>query len=374
MVSPSLRIVIVDRPSWYEPVIEARELARVGAEVVVGWAQRPDRPADADRGFPAGDLSRAELSAISSAYVPPSCTTEERVIEMAQGAAGILAVRANICARVMDALPNLRAIGRYGVGVDNVDVEAATQRGIAVINTPGFCAREVADHTMMLVLACARKGRMQDAMMRRGEWGRDQASPMAALYTQTLGLIGFGQIAREVTRRATAFGLTVIAYDAYVAPDEMQSFGVRAVGIDELLAASDFVSIHAPLTPYTRHLIGEAQLRAMKRTAFLINTARGGLVDEPALIKGLQEGWLAGAGLDVFEREPLEKSHPLLHLDNVVLTPHIGGLSDEGQEACRMRLARAIGDVLVGKWPVGPELHNPAFKDTVAGGSRWGTA
>jgi D-3-phosphoglycerate dehydrogenase len=369
MVRRQRKVVVVDRPSWYDPILESQELSRAHAEVLTGWAHCEDRPAGADAGYPMGDLSRQTLSRLTSAYVPPSVTTAERVVQMAQGVVGIFVVRADITARVMDAVPTLRAIGRYGIGVDNVDVAAATQRGIAVLNTPGFCAKEVADHTMMLILAWSRKCRTLDAMMRRGEWGRDQASPMPALYTQTLGLIGFGQIAREVARRATAFGLTVIAYDAYVPQETMQAHGVRGVGIEELLGVSDFVSIHVPLTPETRHLLGEAQFHAMKRTAFLINTARGGLVDEQALIRALQDGGLAGAGLDVFEREPVETSNPLTRLDNVLLSPHIGGLSNEGQEACRTRLARAMCDVLLGKWPVGPELYNPAFRDVAKGRS-----
>jgi len=363
MAGERLRVVVVDRPSWYEPALEAQELRRAGAEVVTGWATQADRPPEADRGYPLKSCSRQELSRITSAYVPPHVTTAARVVQMARGAAGILVVRASITGEVMDALPGLRAIGRYGIGVDNVDVEAATRRGIAVLNTPGFCAREVADHTMMLLLACARKLRMLDGLMRQGVWARDQASPMCALYRQTLGLVGFGQIAREVARRASAFGLTVLAYDAYVSPEEMTRRQVRpAASLEALLAAADFVSIHAPLTAETRHLLGEEQLRAMKRTAFLINTARGPLVNEEALVRALREGWIAGAGLDVFEREPLGIEHALLGLDNVLLTPHVGGLSDEGQEACRLRLAAAMADVLNGGWPAGSELCNPAVK------------
>jgi len=359
-------VVVVDRPSWYDPELESQELRRAEVEVVTGWAACPDRPAEADAGFPLGDLSRQALSRISSAFVPPHVTTAERVVAMAKDAVGLFAVRAAITGAVMDALPALRAIGRYGIGVDNVDVEAATQRGIAVLNTPGFCAREVADHTLMLLLAWSRKCRAQDALMRQGVWGRDQASPMTALYTQTLGLVGFGQIAREVARRAQAFGLTVIAHDAYVPRETIEAHGARAVGMVELLAASDYLSIHAPLTPATRHLMGEAQFRAMKRTAFLINTSRGGLVDESALIAALQQGLLAGAGLDVFEREPILASNPLTRLENVLLTPHIAGLSDEGQAACRTRLARAMCEVLSGAWPVGSELYNPAFREAAA--------
>ena len=362
-------VLIVDRPSWYEPAIERQELARVGAEVIVGWANVPQCPPEATRGFPAGDLTREQLSVITAANVPPSITTEERVVEMAHNADGILAVRANMNARVMDALPRLRVIGRYGIGVDNIDVEAATARGIAVVNAPGFCAREVAEHTLMFIVACGRKLGILDKKMRRGAWPRDEASPMRALFTQTLGLVGFGQIGREVAHRVAACGMTVLAYDPYLRPADAERHRVRLVGLPELLREADFVSVHAPLTAETRHLLGRDQLRQMKRTAYLINTSRGPLVDEAALVEALEAGWIAGAALDVFETEPLPPSSPLLQRENVLLTPHTGGLSNEGQELLRHTLAKAMADVLAGGWPEGRELNNPRIKDMPGG--RW---
>jgi len=372
MAAQRLRVIIVDRPSWYEPVIERRELARAGADVSVGWATVPQRPPEAERGFPAGDLTREHLSAITSAFVPPSVTTEERVVEMARDAAGVLVAWANMSARVMDALPRLRVIGRYGIGVDNIDVEAASERGVAVVNAPGFCAREVAEHSMMFILACARKLGFLDKCMRRGDWARDKASPMRALYNQTLGLIGFGRIGREVARRAAACGMKIMAHDPYLPKSEAEQYGVTMVSLHELLRESDFVSLHTPLTRETRHLLGETELREMKPTAYLINTGRGPLVDEPALLKALKEGWIAGAALDVFETEPLPASSPLLQYDNVLLTPHTGGLSNETQELLRRTIAKAMADILLGNWPEGPELHNPRIKDMPAG--RWRNA
>jgi D-3-phosphoglycerate dehydrogenase len=369
VVTQHLRVLIVDRPSWYEPVIERQELARVGADVIVGWANAPQCPPEAKRGFPAGDLTREDLSAITSAYVPPSITTEERVVEMAHNAAGILTARANMTARVMDALPMLRVIGRYGIGVDNIDVEAATARGIAIVNAPGFCAREVAEHTLMFILASGRKLGVLDKKMRRGAWPRDEASPMRALFTQTLGLIGYGQIGREVALRAAACGMTVLAYDPYLRPAEAERLQVRLVSLQELLREADFVSVHAPLTAETRHLLGQNELRQMRGSAYLINTSRGPLVDEAALLEALEAGWIAGAALDVFETEPLPPSSPLLRRENVLLTPHIGGLSDEGQRLLRRTLAKAMADVLLGGWPEGPELYNPRIKDMATG--RW---
>ena len=364
------RVVLVDRPSWYEPVIERQELARAGVDIVVGWAEMPEPPSQASEGYPAGDLSREHLSRITSAYVPPSFTTEERVIQMAQGAVAILAVRANMSARVMDALPTLRVIGRYGIGVDNIDIEAATRRGIAILNAPGFCAREVAEHTLTFILASGRKLGFLDKSMRRGEWPRDKASPMRALFSQTLGLVGFGQIGREVARRAAACGMTVLACDPYLNSADAAGLEVRLVSLQELLRAADFISVHAPLTDKTRHLLGRSEFRQMKRTAYLINTSRGPLVDEAALIEALDAGWIAGAALDVFETEPLAHDSRLLQRDDVLVTPHTGGLSDEGQELLRHVVARAMADVLRGSWPAGRELNNPAIKEMAT--ARWG--
>ena len=220
--APSAPVVaIVDRHAWYDPAIEAAELARAGAQTVVSWAQIPDRPPEADQRIAADDLPPQALSRITSAFVGPSITTEDRVIEMAKSASGILVVRANISARVMDELPLLKVIGRYGVGVDNIDTDAAEERGIAVVYAPGFCAREVADHTLMMLLACSRRLEPLHRALIDNVWARDAATPMQAVYSQTLGLIGFGQIAREVARRAKAFGMTILAHDPFVAEDEM---------------------------------------------------------------------------------------------------------------------------------------------------------
>lgn len=353
------RVVIVDRHTWYKPTIEREELAEVPAEVVLGWAETKSPPEAATQGRPASDAECERLSRITAGYVPHTITTEDEVIRMAMDADAILCVRANISARVMDALPKLRAVGRYGIGVDNIDIPAARERGLAVVNAPGFCAREVADHTLMFVLAASRRLMFLDGAMRRGHWARDDASPMPGLFTQTLGLIGFGQIGQEVAKRATPFGLKVIVYDPFLAPDKAKALGVVSVSLEELLQKSDYISLHAPLTDKTRHIISRDQLAKMKRTAFVINTSRGPLIDEPALITALQENRIGGAGLDVFAAEPLPQASPLLKMPNVLLTPHIGGLSDEGQELVRRTIARGVAEVLSGRVPKGPELHVP---------------
>ncbi|MDR1935995.1 MAG: C-terminal binding protein [Candidatus Accumulibacter sp.] len=345
MSKAPLRVVIVDRHAWYLPEIEKEEFGRIGAEVAVGWAETPSRPAAADEGWPETEEERRRLSRLSSDYVSLAVTTEDEVIRMACGAAAILVVRADITARVMDALPDLRVIARYGIGIDNIDAAAAKERGIAVVNAPGFCAREVADHTMMLVLALSRQLTYLQDGLRAGRWLR-AVSPMRALYSQTLGLVGFGGIGQEVARRAAAFGMSVTAYDPFIDAARARELGVTPVGFDDLLRHADYVSLHLPLSAQTRQLIGERQLSLMKPTALLVNTSRGALVDQRALIVALESRTIAGAGLDVFETEPLPVRSPLLKRSDVALTSHIGGYSDESAEQLRRMVARATADLL----------------------------
>jgi D-3-phosphoglycerate dehydrogenase len=341
-----LRVVIVDRYAWYLPEIEEEEFKRVGAKVVVGWAETPLRPAATDEGRPETEEERRRLSRLTSDYVSLAVTTEDEVIRMARGATAILVVRANITARVMDALPDLKVVARYGIGIDNIDANAARKRGIAVVNAPGFCAREVADHTMMLVLALSRQLNYLQDGLRANQWLR-ATSPMRALYCQTLGLVGFGSIGWELARRAVAFGMSVITHDPFIDASRAHELGVTLVSLDDLLGCADYVSLHLPLSAQTHHFISERQLSLMKPTAFLVNTSRGALVDEHALVTALENRTIAGAGLDVFETEPLPVTSPLLTRSEVVLTPHIGGYSDESAEDLRRIVARATADLLV---------------------------
>ena len=355
MSEAPLRVVIVDRHAWYLPEIEREEFERIGAEVAVGWAETLSRPAAADEGWPETEEERRRLSRLSPNYVSLAATTEDEVIRMARGAAAILVVRADITARVMDALPGLRVIARYGIGIDNIDAAAARKRGIAVVNAPGFCAREVADHAMMLVLALSRQLTYLQDGLRAGRWPR-AVSPMRALYSQSLGLVGFGGIGQEVAHRAAAFGMSVIAHDPFIDAVRARELGVTSASLDDLLGRADYVSLHLPLSAQTRHFIDERQLARMKPTAALVNTSRGALVDERALIAALESRTIAGAGLDVFETEPLPANSPLLTRSDVVLTAHTGGYSDESAENLRRMVARATVDFLAG----GVDDNNPA--------------
>ena len=355
------RLVLLDRPAWFVPMIEQEEMARVGGDALVGWARlgesRELDPANASLGLPAEALSRFSL-----AYVPRARHTPDVVERMAHDADAVMVTSAAVTAEIMDRLPRLRVIGRPGIGYDVVDVEAATARGIAVFSAPGFCAREVADHTLMMALTLARKAPVLHAAIRRGVYERGLASPMPAAYEMTLGLIAFGEIGREVAVRAKPFGFRLLAHDPFVQPAIAERYGVALVGLDELLRRADIVSVHAPLSKQTFHLLGAREFALMKPTAYVINTARGAVIDQQALIAALQSGRIAGAGLDVFEREPLEADSPLARMDNVILTPHTAGMSDSSQIAVRHRTARNIATALTGQWPETRDLINSQVK------------
>jgi D-3-phosphoglycerate dehydrogenase len=228
------------------------------------------------------------------------------------------------------ALPRCRAILRTGSGTDNVPVDEATRRGIVVANTPAAFSAGVSDHLIALLFAVVRHVAVLDRAIRAGRWEQARALPFHSVEGRTLGLVGFGHIAQMVARKLSGFKLDVLVYDPYAKTETLVAHGVRAAELDGLLAAADFVSLHCPLTPQTRHLIGERELRLMKPTAILLNTSRGPVIDEAALVHALREGRIAAAGLDVLESEPPRPDNPLLSLDNVVLTPHVAGYSANG--------------------------------------------
>ena len=255
-------------------------------------------------------------------------------------------------------LPRCGALIRTGSGTDNIPIEAATERGIIVANTPEAFSDGVSDHAIGLLLAVVRQIAIQDRTVRTGIWDREAAYPSWHLRGQTLGLIGFGHIARLVTRKLSGFEMTVLAHDPFVGADVMASHGVQSASMDEVLSRSDFVSLHCPLLDETHHLIGERELRMMKPRAILINTSRGPVVDEPALIRALSERWIAAAGVDVLEQEPPAADNPLFSLDNAVITPHIAGYTDQSQDASwRLSVETAL-DLARGRWPRSYVNHN----------------
>ena len=244
------------------------------------------------------------------------------------------------------AATRLEVIGRAGAGVDTIDVDAATERGVIVMNTPGGNTTAVAEHTLALLLALARRVTVADAALKAGRWEKNRLQGVELL-GKTLGILGLGRIGTEVARRALGFRMQVLAYDPYLTREAAERLGVSSVELDELLTRSDFITIHTPLTGDTRHLIGDAELARMKPGVRLINCARGGIIDEAALARGLASGQVGGAGIDVFEQEPPPANHPLLRFEQVVLTPHLGAATDEAQSAVALAIADQVADVLV---------------------------
>ena len=249
------------------------------------------------------------------------------------------------------AVPRCWAIVRTGSGTDNVPVEEATARGIVVANTPAALSDGVSDHVIALVMALVRRLPRIDRAVRGGVFDQTLGRPLNSFRGRTFGLVGFGHIAREVARKLSGFEMNWLVHDPFVSPDKLTPQGIRPASLESLLSESDFVSLHCPLTPSTRHLIGEPELRRMKPSAILINTSRGPVVDEPALTRALTEGWIAAAGLDVFEQEPPAADNPLFQLENVIVTPHSAGLSGDGMEPRWRTSVEVVLALAKRRWP-----------------------
>lgn len=280
--------------------------------------------------------------------------TEEAFLALAPTADAAYAKGMRFNARMIGALEKCKVISLGSVGVDTVDVAAATAKGIPVTNCPDTFIEEVADHAMMLLLAAHRRALEQDAMVREGRWfeGRPQLLKIPRMMGQTLGFLAFGRTARATARRAKAFGLHLIAHDPYVDEQMIAEHGVEPVGLDELLTRSDFISMHMPATPEAQGFLKAEHFRRMKPTAIFVNTGRGPTVVEAGLIQALQEGWIAGAGLDVLEVEPPKPDNPLLKMRNVILAPHNASASARFDPARRRRVGHEIANVLSGRWPM----------------------
>ena len=285
---------------------------------------------------------------------------EEGFIAAAREADAIYCRGARVTARMIDSLPRVRHIALGSVGVDLVDVAAATRRGIPVTNCPDTFIEEVADHAMTLLLSTHRRVLEQDRMVREGRWkeGRPALYQLPRLMGLTLGFIAFGHIPRAIAMRARPFGLRMMAYDPFIEETVMPPYGVLPASLEEVLAESDFVSMHAPGTPEASGMLTEKHFRLMKKTAVFINTGRGSTVDEPSLIRALQEGWIAHAGLDVLEVEPPGHNNPLLTMGNVTLSPHNASASARFDPARRRRVGQELALAGHGRWPM--SCVNPA--------------
>ncbi len=272
---------------------------------------------------------------------------ERERVEVFLPQAHVLLVRSGfkVTKEVIDKAVNLRVICRVGVGLDNIDVEYAKSRGIAVLNVPGGNATSVAEHTLALLFALAKDLFFYDRRVREGDWSSRHSYRAIELFGKTIGLVGFGTIGQEVARMCLGLGMRVLFFDPFVSSCALP--GVEKVeSLSELLAQSDFVSLHVPLNEATRHLIGREELRLMKPSAFLINVARGAVVSEEALLEALQKGWIRGAALDVFSEEPPPRDHPFFSLPNVILTPHVAGLTRESTERVAVQAAERVIEFL----------------------------
>ncbi|HVD73914.1 MAG TPA: C-terminal binding protein [Xanthobacteraceae bacterium] len=307
-----------------------------------------------DSPFPSLDPAKAALQRVDPELRMAKSPSADDILAVARDADAILVTYAKLPGELLRQLTRCKAIGRFGLGVDNIDIKSAAELGIMVTYVPDYCMHEVSDHAMALLLALARKIPLSNKLVQAGRWEMPAVVPIHRLAGRVLGLVGFGNIPRALTPKAKAFGLRVVTHDPYVSQEVLAAAGVEAVTFDRLLGISEFVSIHAPLMPATRGLFNAETFRKMKRGAALINTARGPLVDEDALVAALDSGQLGAAALDVVAVEPLPKEAKLIGRDNVILTPHTGFYSVEALDELQTKCAADVARVLSGEKPIYP--------------------
>jgi D-3-phosphoglycerate dehydrogenase / 2-oxoglutarate reductase len=307
-----------------------------------------------DSVFPSLDPAKAALRRVDPELRMAKSAAPEDILAVARDADAVLVTYAKLTGELLRQLTRCKVIGRFGLGVDNIDLPAAKEMGITVTYVPDYCLQEVSDHAMALLLALARKIPLSDRLVQAGRWEMPAVVPIYRLEGQVLGLIGFGNIPRKVVPKAQAFGLRVITHDPYVSPDVVKSLGVENVSFDELLATSDFISVHAPATPQTRGLLNAQAFAKMKKGVLVINTARGPLIDEQALVQALDSGQIGAAALDVLATEPPPNDFPLRGRDNVILTPHTAFYSVDALNELQTKCASDVARVLSGEPPVYP--------------------
>lgn len=304
------------------------------------------------------------LSRLGVELTLAQCKTEDEVIEACKDADALINQYAPITRRVIEQLQQCKVISRYGVGFNTIDIEAATEKGIVVGNVTDYCLDEVSNHAMALLLSGARKTTLLNNAVKNGVWNFNVAVPIYRLKGRTLGLIGFGNIPQTVAKKAKAFDLEIVAYDPFVPKSVADDLGVQLVSLEELCRQSDFISVHVPLNEHTEKMISHKQFGWMKKEAFIINTARGPIIDEQAMIEALQQERIAGAGLDVLETEPVNPDSPLLGMDQVILNPHAAFYSVEAEIELKRKTAENVADVLSGYFPT--YLVNKAVKSKVS--------
>jgi D-3-phosphoglycerate dehydrogenase / 2-oxoglutarate reductase len=303
-----------------------------------------------DAEYPSFDIEKKVLSKLNVELIKFQCKTEEELIRNCKDADALLNQYAKITPRVIEKLDNTKIIARYGIGVDNVALDSATKKGIFVTNVV-YDICDVADHTITLMLALTRKLFFVDKSIKKLEWDWKKFHPITRIKGKTVGIIGLGRVGRQVAKRIRGFDVNLLACDPYIPVDVFETYNAKRVDHNTLLEQSDIVTVHVPLNNETRHMISTDQLKKMKKKSILINAARGGIVDEKALFKALKEKEIAGAGLDVLEQEPIQKDNPLLNLDNVIITPHMGWYSEDAIDEVQRIAAEQVLQCLQGKVP-----------------------
>lgn len=317
---------------------------------MIKMAEKKFKVAITDAQYKSHEPERAVLSKLNVELVKFQCRTEGDVIKNCKDADALLVQYAPITEKVIENLKNVRIIARYGIGVDNIDLEAATEKGIFVTNVV-YDICDVADHAISLILSLVRKIPWVYQSTKSGEWDWKQFQPIMRLKGKTVGIIGLGRVGREVAKRISGFGVNILAYDPYIPLEIFKKNNAKKIDLETILEKSDIITLHVILTKETRHMIDENELRKMKKTAILINTCRGPVVNEKSLYTALKEKWIAGAGLDVLESEPLTEDNPLLELDNVVITPHMGWYSAGSVTEIQTAVAEDVARVLSGELP-----------------------
>ncbi len=309
---------------------------------------------DLEQGDPVEERDVLTRSGAVLAFEPVK--KEDDLIRVCRDADGIITQYAQMTRAVLEQLPQCKVIARYGVGVDNIDLKAASELGIIVANVPDYCTEEVADHTLALWLGLIRKTVLYDRKVKSGLWDFREGRPICRVRGNVMGIIGCGRIGTAVAKRLQAFGVRVLGYDPFI---KRAWEGIELTDLDTVLSRSDFVSLHCSLNETSWHLIGEKEFRKMGKKPILLNTARGPIVDEKALIAALQQELISGAGIDVMETEPPDANHPLRSMANVILSPHVAFYSEQSLSELKRRVAEVVVEVLSGQWPrsvVNPEV------------------
>lgn len=306
----------------------------------------------ADYEYETLENERNEIAKLDAYFVPVQCKTEDEVIEKAKDADALFVQYAPITDKVLENLKNLKMIVRYGVGVDCVDIDSATKHGVYVCNVPDYGVDEVSTHAITLILASLRKIQPLSSSVKNGTWDFKISKPIHRPSTLTLGIAGFGRIPREVARKIKAFGFNIIIYDPFVDEETIKVYGASKVDFDMLLKNSDIITVHIPLLKDTYHIFNKDAFSKMKKGSFIVNTSRGPLIDEEGLIYALDNGIIAGAALDVCEKEPIQPDNKLKKYENVIITPHAAWYSEEAQIDLQRKAGEEVVRVLSGEKPL----------------------